>query len=273
MKTKRFNITIAIAALLLCTAAISKAQNAFKQGDEYSKTTRINASVILQRGSQKFNINTASSVSKTYKVTGITDNGFILTVTTTHLADTLDAFNKKQVYDSGKPADTSSYIQMALQSLVGKVVTLSINKGGIITDVNDPDEQYATDTLMAFAGFNRDRFITGTRLDLFADYQPGKKRGETWVSDTALNDEKISTTYTVGESAEEGRRVSLLIASTSTGSDQNSNTNGVQVVDHASGVILIGSLKTATLSYMLVNNANYAFSRRTEVLERCTKMN
>ncbi|AYL98830.1 DUF6263 family protein [Mucilaginibacter celer] len=273
MKTIRFNIIMAFVLALLCTATIGKAQSTFKQGDVYSKTTRIHASGVLQRGNQQFNINTASSISKTYKVTGLTGNGVILTVTTTHIADTVDAFNKRQVYDSAKPADTSSFIQMALQSLVGKVVTLSIDRSGIITDVNDPDEQYATDTLMTFAGFNRDQFITGSRLDLFADYQPAKKSGETWVSHTALDDEKISTTYTVGESAEEGRHVSLSVNSTSTGTDQNSYTNGVLVVDQGSGVILLGAMKTATVSYKLVNNTASSFSRRTEVLEKCTKMN
>lgn len=272
MKIKRINIVLALIALLIFTTGIASAQNNFKQGDEYSKTTYIHASGVLQRGSQKFNINTASSVSKTYRVTGVTDTGFVLTVTTTRITDTVDAFGKKLAYDSGIPGDTSSYIQMVLQTLVGKVVTLSINKNGVITDVNDPDEKFATDTLMAFAGFNRDQFVAGTRLDLFTDYQSQKQIRDTWVNSTTLNDEKISTTYTVTKADEPDKYTNLLITSTSACTDQNSNTNGVLIVDKQ-GVIIRGAMKTATVSYKQINNATYAFSRLTEVLESCTKMN
>ncbi|MEO3408316.1 hypothetical protein AAFN85_30655 [Mucilaginibacter sp. CAU 1740] len=272
MKVKRISIVSAIMILCTCLAGTAKAQGAFKQGDEYSKTTYIHASGVLQRGSQQYNINTASSISKTYRVTGTTSDGVILTVTTTRITDTVDAFGKKLTYDSGKLVDTGSYIQVALQSLVGKVVTLSINKNGIITDVNDPDGKFATDTLMAFAGFNQDKFVAGKRLDLFADYQSPKKSGESWVSNSSVDDEKISTTYTVGIADEPEKYTNLLITSTTTAGDQNSNTNGVLIVDNW-GVIIRGAMKTATVSYKLINNAPYAFSRLTEVLESCKKIN
>ena len=263
-------------ALLLFIACVSKAQRrelTFKQGDEYNKTTYISAASILQRGEQTFNINTTSSISKTYKVTGITRSGFVLTVTTSHINDTMDAFGKKMEYSSDRPADTSSYIQMALQSLIGKSVTLTIDKNGIITDVNDPDERYATDTLLLFAGFKQDQFITGTRLNLVADNSEALKTGASWVSDISSGNEKINTTYTVSQSTQPDKYTNLMLTSTSSAPEQNSNTNGVLVVDNASDVILVSSVKTATLSYKFVNDVTYSFGRRTEVVENCIKIN
>ncbi|MGF7073934.1 DUF6263 family protein [Mucilaginibacter sp. 3215] len=276
MKTHLFNIKTALMALLLFAACFSKAQRrelTFKQGDEYNKTTYISAASILQRGKQTFNINTTSSISKSYKVTGITRSGFVLTVTTSHIDDTMDAFGKKMEYSSDRPADTSSYIQMALQSLIGKSVTLSIDKNGIITDVNDPDERYATDTLLLFAGFKQDQFITGTRLNLVADNSEALKTDASWVSNISSGNEKINTTYTVNQSTQPDKYTNLMLTSTSSAPEQNSNTNGVLVVDNASGVVLVSTVKTATLSYKFVNDATYSFGRRTEVVENCIKMN
>jgi hypothetical protein len=276
MKRHLFNIKTALTALLLFVAYISNAQHrelVFKQGDEYNKITYINAVSALQRGKQMFNVYTKSSISKTYKVTGVTGTGFILTVTTSRITDTLDAFNKKMNYSSSRPADTSSYIQMALQTLIGKSVTLAIDKNGIITDVNDPNERYATDTLLLFAGFKQDQFITGTRLNLVADSSAALKTGASWVSKISPGNEKVNTTYTVNQSAEPDKYTNLLLTSTSSAPEQNSNTNGVLVVDNASNVILVSSLKTATLSYKFVNDVTYFLSRRTEILENCIKTN
>jgi len=228
---------------------------------------------VLQRGNQMFNISTTSSVSKHYKVTSVTETGFILTVTTKRVTDTMDAFNKKLEYDSDKSADTSSYIQMALQSLVGKSVTLTIDKNGVITDVNDPDERYATDTLLLFAGFKQDQFKTGSRLDLVADNSAALKTGASWTSNLSPGNEKISTTYTAQQSAEPDKYTNLMLTSTSSSPEQNSNMNGVLVVDNFSGMVLVASLKTATLSYKFVNDVTYSLNRRTEVLENCTKIN
>jgi hypothetical protein len=276
MKKHLFNIQTVITALLLFVTSIGNAQRrelTFKQGDEHNKITYINAVSVLQRGGQTFNINTQSSISKTYKVTGVTSSGFVLTVTTRRITDTLDAFGKKMEYSSDKPADTSSYIQMALQSIVGKSVTLAIDKNGIITDVNDPDERYATDTLLVFAGFKQDQFITGTRLNLIADNSAALKTGASWVSNTSPDNEKVNTTYTVNQSAQPDEYTNLMLSSTSSAPEQNSNTNGVLVVDNASNVILVASLKTATLSYKFVNDATFSLGRRTEVLENCVKIN
>jgi hypothetical protein len=276
MKKYIFDIKTALTALLLFIACSGNAQRrefSFKQGDEYNKTTYINAVSTLQRGSQTVNINTTSSISKSYKITGVTGTGFVLTVTTKRITDTLDAFNKKLEYNSDKPADTSSYIQMALQSLVGKSVTLTIDKNGIITDVNDPDERYATDTLLLFAGLKQDQFTTGTRLNLVADNSATLKTDTSWISNTSSGNEKVSTNYVANQSAQPDKYTNLMLSSTSSSPEQNSNTNGALVVDNFSGVVLVASLKTATLSYKFVNDATYSLSRRTEVLENCIKIN
>lgn len=276
MKKYMFNTKTALTALLLfiaCTGNAQRRELFFKQGDEYNKTTYINAASVLQRGNQTFNINTKSSISKHYKVTGVTKTGFILTVTIKRVTDTLDAFNKKLGYDSDKTADTSSYIQMALQSLIGKSVTLTIDKNGVITDVNDPDERYATDTLLLFAGFKQDQFTTGSRLGLVSDNSAALKAGTSWTSNLSPGNEKVNTTYTVQQSAEPDKYTNLMLTSASSSAEQNSNVNGVLVVDNFSGVVLVSSLKTATLSYKFVNDVTYSLNRRTEVLENCTKIN
>lgn len=276
MKKYMFNTKTALTALLLfiaCTGNAQRRELLLKQGDEYNKTTYISAASVLQRGNQTFNINTRSSISKHYKVTGVTEIGFILTVTTKQITDTLDAFNKKLEYDSDKTADSSSYIQMALQSLIGESVTLTIDKNGIITDVNDPDERYATDTLLLFAGFKQDQFTRGSRLDLVSDNSAALKTGTSWTSNLSPGNEKVNTTYTVQQSAEPDKYTNLMLTSTSSSTEQNSNVNGVLVVDNFSGVVLVTSLKTATLSYKSVNDVTYSLNRRTEVLENCTKIN
>jgi hypothetical protein len=279
MKKDFIKIKIALVVLLLYIAGTSNAQNVhrtlnFKQGDEYQKTTYINSVSILKRGSQQFHVNSSSSVSKSYKIINVTDNGYIVTVATTHITDTLDAFGKKLKYDSAKLTDTTSFIEMALNSLIGKTVTISIDKNGIINDVNDPVEKYATDTLLAFTGIQEDKLVVGNLLGLVADYPSSSsiKKGESWTTVTLPDtDLKISTTYTVGKSSD--KYTNLMITSTSTEPVQNSNVNGVLVVDNASGVIMTTVLKTATVRYQEINNAFYSSARRTQVVENCNKVN
>ena len=100
MKLQTPKLKIILIFLFTGISIVSNAQTAhrtftFKKGDQFQRTAFLSSNTVLQRGDQKFNINSFSSTTKVYDVIDATGQGYNLSVTTKHIADTVDAMGKK----------------------------------------------------------------------------------------------------------------------------------------------------------------------------------
>lgn len=263
--------------LLTGLSTLSKAQTGhrtftFKKGDQFQRTAFLSSNTVLQRGDQKFNINSFSSTTKVYDVVDANGQGFNLAVTTKHIADTIDAMGKKLAYSSDKPTDDSSAIAKALNNIAGKAASVTINKNGLVTDVADPALQFTNDTLTAFAGLQQEQIVKGTTLGLLADFvvTQSLKPGYTWVDSTTVNGQKTKNTFWIDKITD--KTTTVIFESAITGGYTNSNTNGVYVIDNQTGVILERMMKSIISGYQLHNRVVYAASKRTAFTESCYKI-
>lgn len=277
MKPQISKLKTILAVLLTGISALSSAQTAhrtftFKKGDQFQRTSFLSSNTVLQRGDQKFNINSFSSTTKVYDVIDATGQGFNLAVTTKHIADTVDAMGKKLEYSSDKPANDSSVIAKALNNIAGKVASVSINKNGIVTDVTDPALQFTNDTLTAFTGLQQEQIVKGTTLGLLADFvvTQSLKPGYTWADSTIVNGQKTKNTFWVDKLTD--KTTTVIFESAITGGYTNSNTNGVYVIDNQTGVVLERMMKSIISGYQLYNRVVYAASKRTAFTESCYKI-
>lgn len=267
----------ALILLLVTAASFANAQTGLhtlklNKGDEYQKITLIRSNSSLQRGKQKLNISSFSSITKTYIVTGADEHGYTLTIITKHIADTLDAMGSKLLYNSDKPIDPNSAIEKALNSMIGKLVTISIDKHGIITEVNDPAEQITGDTVMTLTGLQPERFIKGKALGLVTDFNPAKplQKGYTWADSSAVDKEKTKNTFAVNNIT--GRATTIAFKSQYTKDFTASGTNGLYVVDNNTGIVLQRTMKSLTSGYQVRGKQIVGISRSSNLSERCYKL-
>ncbi|WP_413669780.1 DUF6263 family protein [Mucilaginibacter sp. Mucisp86] len=277
MKPQIPKLKTILTVLLTSISALSSAQTAhriftFKKGDQFQRTAFLSSNTVLQRGDQKFNINSFSSTTKVYDVIDTTGQGFNLAVTTKHIADTVDAMGKKLEYSSDKPVTDSSAIAKALNNLTGKVASVTINKNGLVTDVTDPALQFTNDAFTAFTGLQQEQIIKGTTLGLLADFviTQSLKPGYTWADSITVNGQKTKNTFWIDKLTD--KTTTVIFESAITGGYTNSNTNGVYVIDNQTGVILERMMKSIISGYQLHNQVVYAASKRTAFTESCYKI-
>ena len=244
----------------------------FKKGDGYQKNTLVNSNTVLQRGNQKFNINSKSSVTKNYNVTDVTNSGFVVAVVTRRITDTLFAMGKSMAYNSDKPSDTSSFIQRRLTAMVGQTTNVTLSKRDTITQINGSGGQAVNDTLFAFTGLQPDQLIKGSTLGLTVDYLAlqSMKKDYTWADTLTDGNTKIKNTFWIQSKGD--KTTTIAFESAVRQSYSNSNTNGVYVIDNATGVVLIRQMQSITTGYQVLNNVVYAASRRTAFTENCYKI-
>ncbi len=246
-------------------------QLSFKKGDEFQKTTLVNSTTVLQRGAQKFDIKSNSSVTKNYNVTDATNSNFAISVTTKRITDTLFAMGKSMQYNSDNPTDTSSFIQKRLTAMVGQTANVSLSKQDAITQISGNGNQVINDTLFAFTGLQPEQLVKGASLGLTVNStaMASMKKNYTWADTVTDGNSKIKNTFWI--QAKDDKTTTIAFESAQQQSYSNSNTNGVYVVDNATGVILVRQMQSITSGYQVLNNVVYAASRRTAVTESCYK--
>jgi hypothetical protein len=243
----------------------------FKKGDGYQRTTLVNSNTVLQRYDQKFSVDSKSSVTKNYHITDATNSGFAVAVTTKRITDTIYAMGKSMQYNSDSPSDTSSFIQKRFAAMVGKTANVSIGKRDTIYDINGAGNQPVNDTLYAFTGLQPDQLSKGSTLGLTVDYTAVQtmKKGYTWVDTIYSAQQKVKNTFWI--QAKDDKTTTIAFESAVRQSYSNSNTNGVYVIDNATGVVLTRQMQSITTGYQLLNNVVYAASRRTALTESVYK--
>lgn len=267
------NTTVITPLILPAAVADEHRQLAFKKGDGYQKTTLVNSNTVLQRYDQKFSISSNSSVTKNYNVTDATKSGFAVAVTTKRIADTLFAMGKSMAYNSDLPSDTSSYIQKRLTAMVGQTANVTLGTRDTIFDIKGGGNQAVNDTLFAFTGLQNDQLVKGSSLGLTVDYAAFQtmKKGYTWVDTTTAGaGNSVKNTFWIESKTDKTTTIAFESAQRQTYS--NSNTNGVYVIDNATGVVLVRQMRSVTIGYQILNNVVYAASRSTAFTESCYKI-
>ena len=274
----KFNLKTTLLLLLLLVTFTVNAQEkrrvfALKQGDEFQREILTNSKSVIQRGKQTLNVNSVSSLTKSYVVTSTSPNGNVMSVKIKKMDNLIDALGQRLQYNSDARKDSSSIIERALNHMVNKPVEVTVDKNGVILFSNAYKSEMATDTLVAFAGIEPEIFERGTLLNLFADvtYNPNIKKGFTWTDSVQINSQKLNTKFWVEDITPKNtiikfstKIVSQLI---------NSNSNGTYIVDNESGLIIEKLVYTISTGYQIsAGRVIYAVSRSTSLSEKIKKV-
>jgi len=266
----KFKYHLAV-ALFMAAVGPAMAQTAhrdlgLKKGDEFQRQIVIKSNCLLQRGSQKLNLSTYSSVIKTYKINNVSGNQASVIITVNKIIDSLNALGQKVVFNSDKRPDPDSYIQMALLNMIGKPAVASVNEKGKILAIEK--QLPMDDTLLSFTGIQNEALATGHLLEFTTDFpaNPFIKKGYSWTDSTASAVSRF-TIYAVNN-----RTTTITYSTTNLAGNLNSRINGVMLVDNGSGIILKRSTQSVTTGYELVKGVIYTATRRTATSEVCYKI-
>ena len=238
-----------------------------KKGDEFQRQVVIKSNCLLQRGSQKLNLSTYSSVIKTYKISNINGARASVSITINKIIDSLNALGQKVVFNSDKRPDPDSFIQMALLQMIGKPAMVTVDEKGKILAIQK--QLPMDDTLLSFTGIQNESLAAGHLLEFTTDFpaNPFLKKGYNWTDSTA----STVSHFTIYAAA--SRTTTVTYTTTSMAGNLNSRINGVMLVDNESGIILKRSTQSVTTGYELVKGVIYTATRRTATSEVCYKTN
>lgn len=274
----KFKLKIILILLLLFINFAAEAQQnrrvfSLKLGDEFEREILINSNSSLQRGDQVLEIGSISSLTKSYVVKSSSPSGTNFNVKIKKMDNLINALDKQLYYNSNQKIDSTSNIQKALAYMVNKPVDVTIDKYGVVVSSNIYKSEYATDTLVAFAGIAPEIFEKGVLLSIFADltYRPSLKKDFTWTDSVTINNQKLNSKFWIEDINE---KVTIIKFNTSIVSQMlNSNSNGTYVVDNDTGLIrekLVYSLSTGYQTS--AGGVLYAVSRSTSISEKIKKI-
>ena len=274
IRHRQFTFSLLLLFLLFTTGASAQTimrNFYFSPGQEFIKETTVNSTGVVERGTQKLNIVTKSTVKKSFLVTDSTSTGYALRVTIDDMDDEINTLGETLHFSSKKPINESSSIEKALRYMVDKPVELKIDVNGVILSAVDPTEVLATDTLLAFAGIQPEFFEKGTLLSLVGDFVhlSDLKKGYKWSDSTEINEQKMHTDYSIYDLNEKTTIVKL--SNKSIGKMLNSNSTATYVVDNVSGIIIEKLIYTVSVGYRVAGKKLYAVSRSSNILERITQ--
>lgn len=238
----------------------------FKPGEEYQTEILTNSRAIVQRGKQTLNVNTVSTVTKSYTTTLANERGFTFNVKIKKMQNEIDAMGKKLFHSSEVKSDPSSLILKALDFMLNKPVDVQVNKYGVIQSFTDYKAEMASDTLVAFAGLQPEAFEKGTLLSILADftYNPNIKKNFSWGDSVEIDKHRLVTKFWVEDITE--KTTIIKFTSSITTKLLNSNQNGTYVIDNATGLIQEKILYAISTGYQIsAGGVAYGVSRSTSI--------
>lgn len=274
----KFKLKIILILLLLFVNFAAEAQQnrrvfSLKLGDEFEREILINSNSSLQRGDQVLEIGSISSLTKSYVVKSSSPNATNFNVKIKKMDNLINALDKQLYYNSNQKIDSTSNIQKALAYMVNKPVDVTIDKYGVVVASNIYKSEYATDTLVAFAGVTPEIFEKGVLLSIFADltYSPSLKKDFTWTDSVTINSQKLNSKFWIEDINE---KVSIIKFNTSIVSQMlNTNSNGTYVVDNMTGLIREKLIYSVSTGYQVsAGGVLYAVSRSTSISEKIKKI-
>ena len=278
MDNNKYTLKTAFLLLFVLMNFVATAQEGhrvfkFDQGSEYQTEILTNSKAVVQRGKQTLNVNTVSSVTKSFATTLANDRGHTFNVKIKTMDTEVDAMGKKLRYNSNAKFDSTSVILKALDFMLNKPIDVQVNKYGVIQSFTDYKAEMATDTLVAFAGLQPEAFEKGTLLSIVADftYNPSMKKNFSWGDSIEIDKQRLVTKFWV----EDINQKTTIIKFTTSNTTKllNSNQNGTYVIDNATGVIQEKILYTISTGYQIsAGGVIYAVSRSTSVSQKTKRI-
>lgn len=274
----KLKLKIILILLLLFINFAAEAQRnrrvfSLKLGDEFEREILINSNSSLQRGDQVLEIGSISSLTKSYVVKSSSPTATNFNVKIKKMDNLINALDKQLYYNSNQKIDSTSNIQKALAYMVNKPVDVTIDKYGVVVASNIYKSEYATDTLVAFAGVTPEIFEKGVLLSIFADltYSPSLKKDFTWTDSVTINNQKLNSKFWIEDINE---KITIVKFNTSIISQMlNTNSNGTYVVDNVTGLIREKLIYSVSTGYQVsAGGVLYAVSRSTSISEKIKKI-
>jgi hypothetical protein len=249
--------------------AVYAQQLNLSKGDQYTITTGMSASTAMKRGDKQVDMISTSTITKLYQVTDASTDGYQLSITTKKITDTLSAFGNQLAYSSERAADPQSQIEVSLSQLINDTYALGLDKTGKITKVDDPAKASLHKEVTGNSGIYHKELAEGQFLNFGFSIQlpANRQKGTTW--DTKDNTSK--NTFTVSEMDEKTTTVSYTSEIRQTG--ENTNLNGVAVIDNGTGVVLQRMVKVSSTRNIRSGDKSYISARNYTVVETCNKVN
>ena len=268
---------ILVLFFLLVSYSINAQENKrvflLKIGDEFEREQLISSNSSLQRGDQVLDVSSISSLTKSYvvKSTSPTMNSFNIKIK--KMDNLINALDKQLYFNSNQKLDSTSSIQKALAYMVNKPVEVNVNNYGEVLSSNAYKSEFATDTLVAFAGIAPEIYEKGVLLNLFADLSNSKnlRKDFTWTDSVTINNNKLKTKFWI-EDVNENITI-VKFNSTIISQMVNSNSNGTYVIENKSGLITEKLIYTLSNGYQTsAGGVLYAVSRSTSISEKTKKI-
>jgi hypothetical protein len=265
---KSFLIPSFLLVISICDAQTVHRDFKFKKGDEFERQLAVKSNCVMQRGGQKLNISTYSAVTKSYKVSDVTNGNATIHITFNKVIDSINAMGRKVSFNSEKTPDPNSDIQMSLYQLIGKSAIISADSKGTILSVKRPEP--VSDTLMAFTGIQSENLFPNNQLEFVLDFPANffLKKGYTWTDVNAVYN-VYNTTYTIY--AVTSRTTTITYKSSVLKDAMSTRINGVMLIDNDSGIILKRSMQSVTTGYEEIKGVIYTVIRRSATSEVCYK--
>lgn len=278
IKRYKGNIKLKLVLLLVVLGFAASAQEghrvfAFKVGETYQTDILTNSNAVVQRGKQTLSVSTVSAVTKSFTNTLANDRGYTFKVKIDKMDNEIDAMKQKLRYNSGTQIDTISEIAKALDFMVNKPIDVQINKYGIIQSFTDYKAEFATDTLVAFAGIQPEAFERGTLLSIIADftYNPAIKKNFSWGDSVEIDKQRLITRFWVEDINE--KTSTIKFSSRVTTPLLNTNQNGTYVIDNATGIIQEKIVYSISSGYQIsAGGVIHAVSRSTSVSQKTKRV-
>lgn len=259
-------------SLLCLTFGLNAQQLNLSQGQEYKITTALSTSSAMQRGDKSMMLSSISYVTNTYTVSEANAQGYKIKITTTHIADTINAFNQKLAYNTNAPADPKSEIETALKKLIGNSYTIGINKAGKITSVEDLQNIQAYALVAAAAGLYYKEIKVGNTLNFGAFFKLPEqaKVGYSWPEERNTDQAKAKITYTIEKVTAKQTQISYKTEESQQG--VNTNVNGALLLDNETGVVMVRVVKANALSNEAIEGKIFMANRKRDIVESCVKI-
>lgn len=270
VKARHLLVVFFVLCSCICNAQNVQRIFTFDRGQEFQKETFLSSTFVIQRGSQKMNIKSSSTVNKTYKITDVNDDAYTFEVTIPKMDVKINALGNELHYNSNTDIDTTSRIEKALDFMVGKTNTVLVNRRGIILSESDYSSYLANDTLLSFAGIQGESFIKGSQFVLIPNFvNKPLGVGYKWSDTSTVNNQKLKTNFWIDGRTD--KNTIIKFTSTAKGNTINSNSSGTYVLDNTSGVLVQRLIQSISTGYIILGQEVYAITRRINLSETCVE--
>lgn len=248
------------------------AQSDFKKGDQFKKESFSNMNSVIRLGSNNIQIGIESSISQLYSIEEISPNGYIFKVITSKISDSIKSFGEQVYYNSERLKDTTSVIEKAIKSLLNQTFLVQVDKKGNILTVKTNSIEYPSDPLPEILGLFSNSFIKGGTIGLITNYNFNTLQGNRFsnIDSSIINNNKTVTTYSINSQTDS--LTVIFFTQKIQGSLTSTNTNGVLMVNNATGMVVEKATKSITAEDQIFNGMAYSIIRKTATIESYKKL-